>query len=62
MNKKYLISVIVFFAVSLSVFIVACFLSVKKVILNREQLSAETWLEVEKNETVKICMDSKVRL
>ena len=61
MNKKYLISVIVFFAVSLSVFIVACFLSVKKVILNREQLSAETWLEVEKNETVKICIDSKVR-
>ena len=60
MNKKYLISVIVFFAVSLSVFLVACFLSVKKVILNREQLSAETWLEVEKNETVKICMDSKV--
>ena len=62
MNKKYLISVIVFFAVSLSVFIVACFLSVKRVILNREQLSAETWLEVEKNETVKICIDSKVRL
>ena len=24
-------------------------------------LNAETWLEVEKNETVKICMDSKVR-
>ena len=29
--------------------------------LNRGSLGAETWLEVEKNETVKICMDSKVR-
>jgi Uncharacterized conserved protein len=61
MNKKYLIPVIAFSAVFLSVFIVANFLSVKKVILNRDQLSTETWLEVEKNETVKICIDSKVR-
>ena len=29
--------------------------------LNRGSLGAETWLEVEKNETVKICLDSKVR-
>ena len=61
MNKKYLIPVIAFSAVFLSVFIVANFLSVKKVILNRDQLSTETWLEVEKNEIVKICVDSKVR-
>lgn len=33
----------------------------KKFNLNRESLGAETWLEVEKNETVKICIDSKVR-
>ena len=29
--------------------------------LHRDSLNAETWLEVEKNETVKICIDSKVR-
>ena len=29
--------------------------------LHRDSLSAETWLEVEKNENVKICFDSKVR-
>ena len=34
----------------------------KNVVLTRDSLGAEIWLEVEKNETVKICMDSKVRL
>ena len=30
--------------------------------MNRDSLKAETWLEVEKNEIVKICIDSKVRV
>ncbi|WP_072828299.1 SUMF1/EgtB/PvdO family nonheme iron enzyme [Fibrobacter sp. UWB12] len=29
--------------------------------LNRDSLGSEMWLEVEKNESVKICLDSKVR-
>ena len=33
----------------------------KNVVLTRDSLGAEIWLEVEKNETVKICIDSKVR-
>ena len=33
----------------------------KNVVLTRDSLGAETWLEVEKNEIVKICIDSKVR-
>ena len=34
---------------------------VKFIDLNRNSLSSETWLEVEKNEMVKICIDAKVR-
>ena len=58
MNKKYLIFVIVFFVVIWSVHVVPYLLIAKKFNLNRESLGAETWLEVEKNETVKICIDS----
>ena len=61
MNKKYLIFVIVFFVVIWSVHVVPYLLIAKKFNLNRESLGAETWLEVEKNETVKICVDAKVR-
>ncbi len=32
----------------------------KKIYLNSDKISAETWLEVEKNETIKICINSKV--
>ena len=56
MNKKYLIFVIVFFVVIWSVHVVPYLLIAKKFNLNRESLGAETWLEVEKNETVKICI------
>ncbi|OWV18690.1 hypothetical protein B7990_05300 [Fibrobacter sp. UWB4] len=61
MNKKYLIFVIVFFVVIWSVHVVPYLLIAKKFNLNRESLGAETWLEVEKNETVKICVAAKVR-
>ena len=33
----------------------------RNVVLNRDPLGAEYWLEVEKNETVQICLDSRVR-
>ena len=62
MNKKYLIFVIVFFVVIWSVHVVPYLLIAKKFNLNRESLGAETWLEVEKNETVKICLDSKGKI
>ena len=62
MNKKNLIFVIAFFVVIWSVHVVPYLLIAKKFNLNRESLGAETWLEVEKNETVKICLDSKVKI
>ena len=62
MNKKYLIFVIAFFVVIWLVHVVPYLLIAKKFNLNRESLGAETWLEVEKNETVKICLDSKVKI
>ena len=34
----------------------------RNVVLHRDSLGSETWLEVEKNESVKICIDSKVRM
>ena len=34
----------------------------RNIVLHRDSLGPETWFEVEKNETLKICMDSKVRL
>ena len=33
----------------------------RNVVLRRDSLGAEYWLEVEKNETVQICLDSRVR-
>ena len=33
----------------------------RNVVLNRDSLGAEYWLEVEKNETVQICLDRRVR-
>jgi len=40
----------------------ACSGDVRNVNLSRDSLSSETWLEVEKNEVVKICIDTKVRV
>ena len=40
----------------------ACSGDVRNVNLSRDSLSSETWLEVEKKEVVKICMDAKVRV
>ncbi len=44
-----------------ALFYTACTESVRYIALKRSSLNAETWLEVEKNEVVKICIDSKVR-
>ena len=33
----------------------------RNVVLNRDSLGADYWLEVEKNETIQICLDSRVR-
>ena len=39
----------------------ACSGDVRNVNLSRDSLSSETWLEVEKNDSLNICIDSKVR-
>ncbi len=52
---------IYFITITSLFFFESCSDNVKIFDLNRDQLSTETWLEVEKNEVVKICMDSKVR-
>ncbi|MBQ3946578.1 MAG: SUMF1/EgtB/PvdO family nonheme iron enzyme, partial [Alphaproteobacteria bacterium] len=44
-----------------TLFCTACSDKVKYISLNRGSLKAETWLEVEKNDSLKICIDSKVR-
>ena len=46
--------------IACSLFCTACSDKEKYIALDRTSLKAETWLEVEKNETVKICLDSKV--
>ena len=45
-----------------TLFCTACSDREKYIVLNHSSLNAETWLEVEKNETVKICIDSKVQV
>ena len=45
-----------------ALFCSACSDDVRDVYLSRDSLGAETWLEMEKNETIKICIDSKVRV
>lgn len=47
--------------IACSLFCTGCSDKEKYIVLDRGSLKAETWLEVEKNETVKICIDSKVR-
>ena len=60
-NKKFWIYIAATSIAFLSLIIVTDLSSIKRFNLNRDSLNAETWLEVEKNEVVKICMDSKVR-
>ena len=44
-----------------TLFCTACSDKVKYISLNRSSLKAETWFEVEKNDSLDICIDSKVR-
>ena len=61
--RKILCLVVIWFALIVcSLFCTSCSDDLKNIDLKRDSLSSETWLEVEKNEMVKICMDSKVRL
>ena len=50
-----------FLCMACTLFCTACSDREKYIALNRGSLKVESWLEVEKNETVKICIDSKVR-
>ena len=60
--KKNLRLVVIWFALIVcSLFCTSCTESVRYIALKRSSLNAETWLEVEKNEIVKICVDAKVR-
>lgn len=61
MKKKLCLVVIWFALIVCSLFCSSCTESVRYIALKRSSLNAETWLEVEKNETVKICVDAKVR-
>ena len=51
----------VFFCMACTLFCTACSDREKYIALNRSSLKAETWLEVEKNDSLKVCIDTKVR-
>lgn len=55
---RWIINCVVLFNCTL--FCTACSDREKYIALNRSSLKAETWLEVEKNDSLKICIDSKV--
>ena len=60
--KKNLRLVVIWFALIVcSLFCSSCTESVRYIALKRSSLNAETWLEVEKNDSLNICIDSKVR-
>ncbi len=61
MKKKLCLVVIWFALIVCSLFYTACTESVRYIALKRSSLNAETWLEVEKNDSLNICIDSKVR-
>ena len=61
MKKNLRLVVICFALIVCSLFCTSCSDDLKNIDLKRDSLSSETWLEVEKNETVKICVDAKVR-
>ena len=62
MKKNLRLVVICFALIVCSLFCTSCSDDLKNIDLKRNSLSSETWLEVEKNETVKICLDSKVKI
>ena len=62
MKKNLRLVVICFALIVCSLFCTSCSDDLKNIDLKRDSLSSETWLEVEKNETVKICLDSKVKI
>ena len=53
-----------FTAIGIIIFFVAIYLihtqNLRKITIKQTSLNTETWLEVEKNEVIKICIDSKV--
>jgi len=51
----------IFLCIACSLFCTECSDKVKYISLNRNSLKSETWLEVEKNDSLNICIDSKVR-
>ena len=55
----WIINCVVLFNCTL--FCTACSDREKYIALNRDPLKAETWLEVEKNDSLKVCIDTKVR-
>ena len=62
MKKKLCVVVLWFALIVCSLFCTSCSDDLKNIDLKCDSLSSETWLEVEKNETVKICIDSKVSM
>ena len=62
MKKKLCLVVIWFALIVCSLFCTSCTESVRYIALKRSSLNAETWLEVEKNDSLNICIDTKVRL
>ena len=61
MKKNLRLVVICFALIVCSLFCSSCTESVRYIALKRSSLNAETWLEVEKNDSLNICIDSKVR-
>ena len=61
MRKNLRLVVICFALIVCSLFCTSCSDDLKNIDLKRDSLSSETWLEVEKNDSLNICIDSKVR-
>ena len=57
-----MLALCMFLCFACSLFCTACSDKVKYISLNRNSLKSETWLEVEKNDSLKICIDSKVHM
>ena len=60
--KIKMLALCMFLCIACSLFCTACSDKVKYISLNRNSLKSETWLEVEKNDSLKICIDSKVHM
>ena len=61
MRKNLRLVVICFALIVCSLFCTSCSDDLKNIDLKRDSLNSETWLEVEKNDSLNICIDSKVR-